>query len=631
VLDCVEAAANGSALGDPIEARSITASLCRHARSKPLMIHNIKSCLGHGEPASGTTGILKLAATLCWARGSPNAQLRVLAKHVVSALNPAVCHLPTRANDLKASGFDDQGSGGVSSFGFSGTLAHSVLGVVPSSQFGDVVLLPLISGSTHVLLRRFSWSWKVARDERVMANHQRASAMEKEITKLVQNSSAVEPALNKLIITSGSMSCAFDSITILLLQRSLLQQTNRAMEQFHVVASNLKVNHDFSLTPLAGVRIYSLLRALLNQYYLVCGGVLYDALHVPLLPDPILTYTLQAGIVAACSHVSSAESTLTLIKSLAMNLYPSYWVGFLLALPLWYPCTHHGLAARAFFAEAFVLYYHYAPFLSQGSHPLSAMVLPHNWYIASLFVFYLCLRNLLRSAPTSTQRAIVEIVAVPWLVHLLWTCRVTKCGVWLLERKWSLHSLPLFYLGIVAFKVTQLCTLSSPQKRTVGILVDIILSFILISVLLTTRTIQFVCSILIFYTQEYLCAIMILGLLVSSKAISRGIFSTTMLIAADRHGYSAYVLHVALFKWTAIVRNYEGFEYGLEGVRTGLWNHLPHKNPFETCSFGWLPSQCHFNLVYCIALACIISGASVLCTFFVHEPMQRWYNHPRRH
>ena len=119
----VEAHGTGTRLGDPIEvsALSLLDRVC---------VSGAKACLGHGEPNAGAAGLL--SAMLSLSSTKPNGALR--------RLNPVVrvgtIALPTEATLSK------KGAVGVSSFGYSGIIAHAVLSgkleVVPTKvRFAD--------------------------------------------------------------------------------------------------------------------------------------------------------------------------------------------------------------------------------------------------------------------------------------------------------------------------------------------------------------------------------------------------------------------------------------------------------------------------------------------------------------
>ena len=111
----------------------------------PLALGSIKANLGHSEPAAGMTGLIHLAQRLqSGDTGAPNAQLRILNPHVGGALRGmtaacALCvqpgarpgarqpHATPRAEALlqPLSHTTAPDAGGVSSFGYSGTIAHA--------------------------------------------------------------------------------------------------------------------------------------------------------------------------------------------------------------------------------------------------------------------------------------------------------------------------------------------------------------------------------------------------------------------------------------------------------------------------------------------------------------------------
>ena len=116
----IEAHGTGTALGDPIEAGALAAVfLSRWKRAEePLVVSSLKANAGHTEPGAGLAGASKLLMQLRSALAVPNAQLRTLNPHVRGV---AASALPTQPGGLRAA------NGGVSSFGYSGTIAHATL------------------------------------------------------------------------------------------------------------------------------------------------------------------------------------------------------------------------------------------------------------------------------------------------------------------------------------------------------------------------------------------------------------------------------------------------------------------------------------------------------------------------
>ena len=129
----------GTALGDPIETGSLVAAVLS-SRDLPLAVVGVKANLGHAEPAAGMTGLLKMALGLQRGDAAPNAQLRVLNPHVGNALQSVECALPVQ---LVSSMADVYRQGGVSSFGYSGTIANEVMQFVSAEELLSPISAPL--------------------------------------------------------------------------------------------------------------------------------------------------------------------------------------------------------------------------------------------------------------------------------------------------------------------------------------------------------------------------------------------------------------------------------------------------------------------------------------------------------
>ena len=130
-VDCTEAHGTGTALGDPTEAGAIAAVYGgSDTRTTPLLIGAAKASIGHSEAGSGQVGLLKLSRLLQDETASGNAQLRALNPMVSERLDGVSGRfgLPNQAVVARAST-----RGGVSSFGYSGTIAHSLLRCASSS------------------------------------------------------------------------------------------------------------------------------------------------------------------------------------------------------------------------------------------------------------------------------------------------------------------------------------------------------------------------------------------------------------------------------------------------------------------------------------------------------------------
>ena len=141
-----EAHGTGTALGDPIEAGSLGAAVLAARGELPLVLGGIKASVGHGESTAGMSGVLTLWRELEATMAVPNAQLRALNPHLRGALRGTSCTLP-----VQVGGVATCGAGGVSSFGYSGTIAHAVLRCTP--RHAEARTLPL------VYVRRF-FPWR---------------------------------------------------------------------------------------------------------------------------------------------------------------------------------------------------------------------------------------------------------------------------------------------------------------------------------------------------------------------------------------------------------------------------------------------------------------------------------------
>ncbi|XXT16878.1 SDR family NAD(P)-dependent oxidoreductase [Sorangium sp. So ce429] len=145
-VDYVEAHGTGTILGDPIEARALSAVLCAdRPPERPLRIGSVKTNIGHLEAAAGIAGLIRVALsmrhrelqpTLHFERPNPHIPVDELRLAVQRAAEP----WPERAHG--------EALAGVSSFGFGGTNCHVVLEGV---RHDGTLLLPLSAPSAGAL------------------------------------------------------------------------------------------------------------------------------------------------------------------------------------------------------------------------------------------------------------------------------------------------------------------------------------------------------------------------------------------------------------------------------------------------------------------------------------------------
>ena len=132
----LESHGTGTTLGDPIESRAMCA-----VRDEPelMQVTGCKANFGHTEPAAGVTGLLRAGMALLWSVASPNAQLRVMNPHVRAAVEGRPS-LPIQGELSQSSPAGGARVGEVSSFGLNGTIAHAVLSSSPEAWTGGVLL-----------------------------------------------------------------------------------------------------------------------------------------------------------------------------------------------------------------------------------------------------------------------------------------------------------------------------------------------------------------------------------------------------------------------------------------------------------------------------------------------------------
>ena len=148
----LEAHGTGTSLGDPIEAGAVHAFFGAQRSADSLAIGSLKANTGHTEPAAGLAGALKLRMLLCDAATSPNGQLHLLNPFVRQATGMAYM-LPAQPSSLAG----EESRGGVSSFGYAGTIAHALLALVHGATNHEHA----IPGTGAAFVRRtFAWQNK---------------------------------------------------------------------------------------------------------------------------------------------------------------------------------------------------------------------------------------------------------------------------------------------------------------------------------------------------------------------------------------------------------------------------------------------------------------------------------------
>src|SRR4029077_5694310 len=148
-IQLIEAHGTGTKLGDPIEVEGLKASFKKYTGKKDYCaLGSVKSNIGHCLTAAGIAGVIKLLLALKHRQLPPTINFEQLNEHI--DLKDSPFYVNSRLQEWKVDGAARR-LAAISSFGFSGTNAHLVIGEYLSAA-EPARLVPVVTPNTQTVI-----------------------------------------------------------------------------------------------------------------------------------------------------------------------------------------------------------------------------------------------------------------------------------------------------------------------------------------------------------------------------------------------------------------------------------------------------------------------------------------------
>lgn len=138
----LETHGTGTKLGDPVETAAVKAVFSqRSANCAPLLLTAVKANVGHLEAGAGMAGLFSALLAIQHGVAPPNALLQNMSGEIQSALGNSRI-IPIKIPTPLVRKTDAPLTAGISSFGYSGTIAHVLLQGPPAGSLQRFLVTP---------------------------------------------------------------------------------------------------------------------------------------------------------------------------------------------------------------------------------------------------------------------------------------------------------------------------------------------------------------------------------------------------------------------------------------------------------------------------------------------------------